>query len=107
MIHIFPNVYEYVREDTARMQLYPLHVKPDVEELKANFEQPNYTPAPPQELVNKYRHLDSPFYTVDYAELADGSWRILEAGDGSVSGLSEGQDYGQFFRAVYQCFREG
>ena len=37
LMHVFPNVYEYVREDTARMQLYPLHVKIDVEELKANF----------------------------------------------------------------------
>ena len=43
------------------------------------------------------------FYTVDFAELADGSWKIIEAGDGSVSGLSDGQDYVAFFRALYQC----
>ena len=42
---------------------------------------------------------------VDYAELEDGSWRIVEAGDGEVSGLSEGQNYEQYFRVLYQCFK--
>lgn len=61
---------------------------------------PDHVPAPPEELVKKYSALDSPYYTVDYAELADGSWKVLEAGDGSVSGLSPGQDMGAYFRAV-------
>ncbi len=187
LMHIFPNVYEFVKEDTAKMQIYPLHEKMDVEVLKAAFHaflikdyvksvkgtefpkyfdqnvtqaefdqwmevfykyrgnlltggicvkeflplkyygsktneyrvfyinhepatvsrnsgQANYVPAPPRELIDKYNHLDSPFYTVDYGELEDGSWRVLETGDGSVSGLSEGQNYLQFFRALYQCF---
>lgn len=38
---------------------------------------------------------------VDYAELSDGTWMIIEAGDGNVSGLSEGQNYEAFFRALY------
>ena len=59
---------------------------------------------PPASLIQKYRNLDSPYYTVDYAELEDGSWRVIEAGDGEVSGLSDGQDYEQYFRALYHCF---
>lgn len=189
LMHIFPNVYEHIKEDTAKMQIYPLHAKLDVEEIKENFGrfmvkdfvksvkgtefpkyfdksvsqedfdkwmevfykyrgdlliggicikefldlklyggksneyrvfyinheiatisrnsgQANYTPLPPKELIEKYRNLDSSFYTVDYAELSDGSWRILEAGDGEVSGLSEGQDYVNFFRVLCQCFKE-
>ena len=51
-----------------------------------------FTTQPPRELVEKYQHLPSPFYTVDYAELADGSWIVIEAGDGQVSGLSDQQD---------------
>ena len=43
-------------------------------------------------------------YTVDYAELKDGTWRVIEAGDGMVSGLFEGQDYEAFFRVLYQSF---
>ncbi len=65
-----------------------------------NSEGPSYAPAPPEELVKKYSSLDSPYYTVDYAELADGSWKVLEAGDGSVSGLSPGQDMRAYFRGI-------
>lgn len=187
-MHIFPNVYDLVKEDTAKMELYPLHERIDVEKLKKSFQkfmvkdyvksvkgtefprffdrsvtqeafdhwmevfykyrgelltdgicikefmdlkrygdqtneyrvfyinhevaticrnsgQGNYTPEPPRELIEKYRSLDSPYYTVDYAELKDGSWKIVEAGDGEVSGLSEGQDHEQYFRTLYQCFR--
>ena len=45
----------------------------------------------------------SVFFTLDFAELNDGSWKILEAGDGSVSGPSEGQNLEAFYRAIYQC----
>ena len=42
------------------------------------------------------------FYTIDYAELDNGARTIIETGDGSVSGLSDGQKYGAFFRALFQ-----
>ena len=66
-----------------------------------NSIQPDYTAKPPEELVKKYKNLGSPYYTVDYAELSDGSWKIIEAGDGGVSGLSQGQDAGAYYRALY------
>lgn len=56
------------------------------------------------ELIDKYKDLPSCYYTVDYAELSDGTWMIIEAGNGSVSGLSEGQNYEAFFRALYYAF---
>ena len=65
-----------------------------------NSGQAALTPDPPRRMIEKYRTLGSPFYTVDYAELANGDWKVLEAGDGSVSGLSDGQDAAAFFRAV-------
>ena len=65
-----------------------------------NSLQPSYTPEIPKELVEKYKNLSSPFYTVDFTEKADNTWIIIETGDGSVSGLSEGQDYEAFFRAI-------
>lgn len=188
-LHVFPNVYKHLVEDTASMEIYPLHSQIDVEQLKKRFKrfmvkdyvksvkgtafpryfdstvtqeefdqwmevfyayrgdlltggicikeflslkyygsrtneyrvfyinhepatisrnsgQGIYTQAPPQALINKYKELNSPYYTVDYAELEDGTWRVVEAGDGGVSGLSENQDYEQYFRALYQCFAE-
>lgn len=188
LMHVFPNVYESIREDTAKMEIYPLHTKIDVESLKKSFNhfmvkdyvksvkgtefpkyfdrsvtqeefdrwmevfykyrgelltggicikefldlkqygdktneyrvfyinheiatvcrnsgQGNYTQEPPAEMIEKYRHLASPYYTVDYAELEDGTWKIIEAGDGEVSGLSDNQDYEHYFKTLYQCFR--
>ena len=187
LMHIFPNIYEYVKADTAKMFMYPLHAHIDVEEIKHYFDrfmikdyvksvkgtefprffdqtitqdqfdkwmevfykyrgelltggicikeyldlkrygertneyrvfyinheiatisrnsgQGNYVSEPPRDLLEKYRILDSSYYTVDYAELQDGTWRILEAGDGEVSGLSDNQDYEAYFRALYHCF---
>lgn len=188
LMHVFPNVYPYVQDDTAKMEVFPLHEKIDVEKLKKNFfrfmvkdfvksvkgtefpkffdqtvtqeefdrwmevfykyrgnlltggicikefldlkkygdrtneyrvfyinhipatvsansGQPDFANKLPQKLAEKYKDLGSVYYTVDFAELEDGSFKILEAGDGSVSGLSEGQDHEQYFRALYQCFQ--
>lgn len=185
-MHVFPNVYELVKEDTAKMEVFSLHKDIDVENIKKSFkrfmvkdfvksvkgtdfpkffddsvtqkdfndwmevfykyrgnlltggicikeyldlkkygDRPNefrvfyvdgkvltesrnsgqisMTKNPPDELVDKYKNLPSGFYTVDFAELEDGSWVVIEAGDGSVSGLSEGQDYEAYFRALYHC----
>lgn len=69
-----------------------------------NSSQAEYCPPPPRALVEKYSRLESPFYTVDYAELEDGSWKALEAGDGGVSGLTDVQDAESFYRALWACF---
>ena len=189
LMHVFLNVYEHVKEDTARMKVFPLYQQISVEDLKKAFVrfmvkdyvksvkgtdfpkyfdrsvtqeqfdswmrkfyeyrgklltggicikeyldlkrygnktneyrvfyinheiatisrnsgQGIYAPMPPQKLISKYRFLESPYYTVDYAELSDGTWVVIEAGDGSVSGLSDGQDYEVYFRTLYHCFEE-
>jgi hypothetical protein len=72
--------------------------------VSRNSGQMNMSMNPPESLVEKYKFLPSCYYTVDFAELEDGSWTIIEAGDGSVSGLSENQDYDSYFRALYYCF---
>lgn len=185
-MHIFPNVYELVKEDTAKMRVYSLHETISVDELKKEFHrfmikdyvksvkgtdfpayfdesigqesfnqwmeifykyrgnlltggicvkeyldlkrygdktnefrvfyinhetatvsrnsgQMNMTKVPPDELLEKYRLLPSVYYTVDFAELEDGTWKIIEAGDGSVSGLSMNQNYEEYFRKLYYC----
>lgn len=54
----------------------------------------------PIDLVEKYKNLPSTFYTVDFAELSDGSWKIIETGDGQVSGLPNELNTDEFFRRV-------
>lgn len=65
-----------------------------------NSGQKDFSAEVPKDIIDKYKNLPSPFYTLDYAELADDSWKILEAGDGQVSGLSDNQDEKAFFRAI-------
>lgn len=72
--------------------------------VSRNSGQPCYTSEPPKEFIEKYRNLPSPFYTVDYAELSDGTWKIIEAGDGQVSGLSDNQDIHNFYRLISVIF---
>lgn len=186
-MHIFPNAYRYLEEDTPKTLFFPLHAQMDVKEIwhslgdfmikdyvksakntdfpaffgrdisqeefdrwmerfyeirgelltggilakqfvrlkqydghtneyrvfylqghivsvSRNSLQRRCTAELPLRLAEKYSAIPSPFYTVDYAEKEDGGWTVIEAGDGGVSGLSEGQDYAAFFRAVKAIF---
>lgn len=44
--------------------------------------------------------LKSRFYTVDFAELENGEWIVIETGDGQVSGLSPNQYIFKFFEEI-------
>lgn len=72
--------------------------------ISRNSGQPEYLPEPPEALIKKYSNLNSPFYTVDYAEVEDGDWKIIEAGDGQVSGLSDFQNAESFYRKLSLIF---
>ncbi len=91
--------------DTKTNEYRVYYINHEIATISRNSGQGAYTPAPPQELLEKYKSLPGCFYTIDYVELEDGSWRIIEAGDGQVSGLSETQDYEAFFRVLSQCFK--
>ncbi len=38
LMHIFPNAYEYVKDDTAKMEIFKLHSHIDVGQLKQSFQ---------------------------------------------------------------------
>ncbi len=83
------------------------YVNYEIATVSRNSGQGNFTPEPPRKLLEKYRNMKSCYYTIDYAELKDGTWKVMEAGDGSVSGLSENQDAGHYFRTLYYAFLKG
>ena len=74
--------------------------------ISRNSGQEGKVAEPPTELVQRYRKLGSVFYTLDYAELYDGSFTILESGDGSVSGLASGEDAANFYRKLYRALNQ-
>lgn len=82
------------------------YVNHQVLSVSRNIGQSLLTPQPPKELAEKYKGLPSVYYTVDYAELSDGTWKVLEAGDGSVSGLSLKQDATSYFRGLYYALSQ-
>lgn len=80
------------------------YINGKVATVNRNSGQSEYLPKPPIELIEKYRKMDSCFYTIDFAESENGKWIVIEAGDRSVSGLSDFQDYCEFFRKLYYSF---
>ena len=68
--------------------------------VSRNSNQPMYTKELPKGLAEKYSALPSPFYAVDFIECGDGQFKIIETGDGGVSGLSPGQEEEGFYRRL-------
>lgn len=68
--------------------------------LARNSSQPASCPKPPDDYVATRNIPVVPFYTVDYAELEDGSWTIIEAGDGGVSGLAAADSATRFYEKM-------
>lgn len=93
---------KYYGEKTNEYRVFYINHK--IATVSKNSAQPSYAAEIPMELIEKYNNIDSIYYTVDFAEIEDGTWRIIEAGDGSVSGLSEFQSAEQYFRTLYYCF---
>ena len=71
--------------------------------LAKNTNQPESCPKPPEEYLSTRNFVVCPFYTVDFAELEDGSWTIIEAGDGQVSGLAESDNPARFYETMSRC----
>lgn len=54
------------------------YINHEIATISRNSAQGIYVPLPPQDLLEKYSNLGSNYYIVDYAELEDESWRIIE-----------------------------
>lgn len=82
------------------------YINNEIASVSKNSGQENFTQEPPAELLEKYKNLSSHYYTIDYAELTDGTWKIIEAGDGSVSGLSHNQNAEKYFITLYNILNK-
>lgn len=73
--------------------------------ITRNSGQPADTNKPSDELIQKYSRLQSSFYTVDYAECIDGSFKVIETGDGGVSGLPDTLSPDLFYKKISQIMQ--
>lgn len=82
------------------------YLKGHVLSVSKNSEQGLDTPFVPKYLIDKYRHLNSSYYTIDFAELSNGEWVIIEAGDGQVSGLSPSQLVFKYYEEMNIIYKD-
>ena len=68
--------------------------------LCRNSNQPDACSFVPYDFINKFNDFPSNFYTVDFAELSNGEWIVIETGDGQVSGLSTNQYALKFYNEM-------
>ncbi|MGJ3241224.1 MAG: ATP-grasp domain-containing protein [Anaerolineae bacterium] len=93
---------------------YPRHQKPLINEYRLFFfdhqciETVRYwdidgqdADVPPADLFAEVaRQVESRFFTMDVAQRADGTWMIIELGDGQVASLPQATDFDAFYRAL-------
>jgi len=68
--------------------------------VSKNSNQSDDCPFVPIEFAEKFTGLKSNFYTVDFAELDNGKWIIIEVGDGQVSRISPNQYIFKFYDEI-------
>ena len=67
----------------------------------AHPDTPRLRPVPDlTRVADAVRELGRRFVTTDVVRRSDGAWRVVEVGDGQVSGLPEGADAGPLFEAL-------
>ena len=73
------------------------YISHQIASVSRNSGQPLTAARPPKALVQKYCNLPSVFYTVDFAEQADGRWKILEEGTAACRDCRTVRITGHFF----------
>ena len=97
---VLKEYVELKRRDSITNEYRAFYLNGELLTLSPNSNQKEGWPVVPIELVNTIPVLDSHFYTVDFAELENGSWTVIETGDGQVSGLSPNQYVFKFYDEI-------
>lgn len=97
VIKDFVNFKKY-GENTNEYRAFYLRGK--LVTLSKNSNQSGNCPVVPMDFVEMFAQLESNFYTVDFAELENDKWIIIETGDGQVSGLSPDQYIFKFYDEI-------
>lgn len=85
-------------------RVFILHNK--ILSVSPNSNQSKSYPVLPEGLPEQISRLPSNFYTVDFAELANHTWTVIETGDGQVSGLSPNQFVFGFYNNMGRLLNE-
>ncbi|MCX7746918.1 MAG: ATP-grasp domain-containing protein [Clostridia bacterium] len=76
------------------------YFKSHIISVSRNSNQAASCPVVDHSFAKKFKGLKSNFYTIDFAELSNGRWIVIETGDGQVSGLSPDQYIFKFYEEL-------
>lgn len=93
----FVNLKKY---SNCTNEIRVFYLKNNIISISRNSNQSKNCNKISKEFVHKFTALKSNFYTVDFAELENGNWIIIETGDGQVSGLSSNQSAFKFYEEI-------
>lgn len=100
---VFKEYVDLRQYDGKTNEYRVFYFKSKIVSVSRNSNQPDFCPFVDETLVNKYSGLKSNFYTVDFAEVGNGKWIVIETGDGQVSGLSPNQFIFKFYEELCLC----
>lgn len=103
---VFKEYVELKKRNERTNEWRVFYLNKAVLNVERNSGQDITSPRPPQELIEKYTTLNSPYYTVDYAERESGDWTIIETGDGQVSGLASEQNPALYYAILGEALNQ-
>ena len=103
---VFKEYVDFNKYGDVTNEYRAFYLKNKLLSLCLNSNQPEINNPVPVDFVNKYSCLPSNYYTVDFGELADGRWIVIETGDGQVSGLSPNQNVFKYYYNIRRTIFE-
>jgi hypothetical protein len=97
---VIKEFVDFKRYGEATNEYRAFYLKGKLVTVSRNSNQSENCPFVPSEFVERFTGLKSSFYTIDFAELDNGKWIIIEVGDGQVSGLSPSQYVFKFYDEI-------
>ena len=97
---VIKNFVNLSKEDNITNEYRAFYINGRLLTIYKNSNQKGNRNRVPKEFLLSVPQLNSNFYTIDFAELKNGDWTIIETGDGQVSGLSPNQNIFEFYEKL-------
>lgn len=97
---VFKEFVDLMKYENTTNEYWLVYFKNKLINISRNSNQPENSPFVPLEFAKKFENIQSDFYTIDFGELNNGTWIVLETGDGQVSGLPPTVNVFNFYEQI-------
>ena len=98
--YVFKQFVDYKRYGDTTNEWRCFYLNHRILTYSRNSGQHKTCPYPSWGILTSCSNLGSPYYTIDFAELEDGGWVVIETGDGQVSGLASEENLVLYFQKL-------